>query len=650
VCGGPSVGKSSLVNLLTKKDKKESIAQESTTQENTPQECTIKGKRFVFCEILGFDLKDKKIFRHSKAQRLSLRKLLLNQGDGFNLVIHVQKKQSISETDQLNYEFIINEVFKKKIKTLCAISFSDEEEHLDLYWPTHEASLKHRGFVYDNGVAVCCGHVKNKMLDAILEDLRDQSYFLLWNMIFELTERSQKVNASFSFIKSVTSVLTEILAGDVTSFENFFKKFNVNYNLVEIRFIIIGSNDECSERLNKSFEKLGLKKEEDKHLETSKIDLGEPYKTYFYKDENFKFKIISFCIDGKSEKEFIESYLKYLNQISDFEVNSCFFSSENLTEKEKGIIEKMQKYFFDFDAIDKFDEILTKIYDREWIVKNSKNIRLRNNLDVYSENNWSNKVDLGEVFLDIHDFVLISDCFVETSESLTTVKNNNWSPLESSKESKHGYVGIAFHKEEQNKITIVIGHGKSRFNTQWEDILADIKIAESNESAILNEALEYEEKILKMEKFNDKQLNVTLIHTGFSLGGYIAASCAIRPLKSVHVDKMAVVLDAPGVKSLNPDEYKKYEEKIVNYFLVPNVINTCNKHVGKMFQIKSNLFNKNVDVEISCKYDSITACEQEFSSFINSHSLDLFKDLTRNYAKIEQVDEWPIAKNESGKN
>ena len=213
----------------------------------------------------------------------------------------------------------------------------------------------------------------------------------------------------------------------------------------------------------------------------------------------------------------------------------------------------------------------------------------------------------------------------------------------------HLFFGVAFFKKEKNRVTIVIAH-RGTIVSHKGNILADLDIAESRKPAIMNEALEYEKQILSMKEINDEQLNVTLIHTGFSLGGYIAAACAVKPFQRVRGDKLAVVLDAPGIETLTADEYKKYENKIMNYFLVPNVINTCNKHVGKMFQIKSNLDSKNEDVEISYQLDSIAALEQEFTNTINSHSLDLFKDLTRNYAIIKRVVEWPIAKNVTGKN
>ena len=114
---------------------------------------------------------------------------------------------------------------------------------------------------------------------------------------------------------------------------------------------------------------------------------------------------------------------------------------------------------------------------------------------------------------------------------------------------------------------------------------------------------------------------------------------------------MVVTLDAPGIQILNTKEEKNYEkDRIVNYFLVPNVINTCNQHVGKMFQIKSHLKYKNEDIEINYNSESINVLEQELFKTINSHNLDLFKDFTKNYAEIQQVFEWPIATNKTGNN
>ena len=238
VCGGPGVGKSSLINLLTKIELDNTIQKLDIESKNYSSEKKVnyKNREYVFYEIVGFDSNDIKWLVHSEAQK-NFKKFLSNLNDGFNLIIHVQKQQAISETDQINYNFIIEEVFKKQIKTLCAINFADEEESLELFWKTNGLKLHERGFVYDDGVAVCCGHVNNKTLDMILEDQRNKSYFLLWESIIKLTNNTEKIKASFTSIKDFTDKVLEFLPGILDIFKNAFTSNNV-----ELRCLILGKN------------------------------------------------------------------------------------------------------------------------------------------------------------------------------------------------------------------------------------------------------------------------------------------------------------------------------------------------------------------------------------------------------------------------
>ena len=209
VCGAASVGKTSLINLLINEEfieKNKPISQDypgCSRKAFQEYSCTKFGKKFIFSDIIGFKKTDKTQLWHSAAQ-YHLKKFCSYINDGFNLVIHVQKKQSISETDQVNYELVVKENFQDQVKSLCVINFADEEIDLASYWPTHRNSLIGRGFTYDDGVAVCCGHVRNPDYDAILKNNRLVSYNLLWESILRLTHNSQKIRPSFSMLKTIT--------------------------------------------------------------------------------------------------------------------------------------------------------------------------------------------------------------------------------------------------------------------------------------------------------------------------------------------------------------------------------------------------------------------------------------------------------------
>jgi len=203
VCGAAAVGKSSLINLLIDENFCENNENFMPNKRQFKEFACLKNeKKFIFTEIIGFDTSDKSWMYYSVSE-YKLMQFLKQLNDGFNLVIHVQKKQSISETDQVNYELIVNDNFKKRIKTLCVISFAEEEENLEDFWKTNRKSVIDRGFNYDDGVAVCCGHVRNKSLDALNKEQRKKSYNLLWNSILKLTHDSENIKPSFSLAKTI---------------------------------------------------------------------------------------------------------------------------------------------------------------------------------------------------------------------------------------------------------------------------------------------------------------------------------------------------------------------------------------------------------------------------------------------------------------
>ncbi len=193
VCGSSSVGKTSLINLLT--------GNLSKTKKNS-QEIIYNDKKFTFIEAKGFELNDKGIIFNTTAEK-NLKDSLSRINDGFNLVIHVIKKGSILETDKLNYDMIVRDLFREKINVLCVTTFLDEEEgeNLKKYWKNLEISLKQRGFNYTYGVGVCCAKSINKVLEEIYQSQRAISYDLLWDAILRVTHQTNKRKPKYSFLK-----------------------------------------------------------------------------------------------------------------------------------------------------------------------------------------------------------------------------------------------------------------------------------------------------------------------------------------------------------------------------------------------------------------------------------------------------------------
>lgn len=188
VCGSSHFGKTSLINLL--------LTGNPSKTENNGQEIIYNDKKFTFTEAKGFELNDKGIFFNTTAER-NLKNSLSRIKDGFNLVIHVIKKGSILETDKLNYDMIVCDLFKEKINVLCVTTFLDEEEGENLinYWKNLEIRLKKRG--------VCCAKSINKVLEEIYQNQRAISNKLLWDAILSVTYQTEKKTHIFIFKRRI---------------------------------------------------------------------------------------------------------------------------------------------------------------------------------------------------------------------------------------------------------------------------------------------------------------------------------------------------------------------------------------------------------------------------------------------------------------
>jgi predicted GTPase len=202
VCGSKQAGKTSLINLLTQQE----TSLDGSKRDINEVSCFKNNRNYIFIDVVGFDLTDKGFFTTTKAVK-NLKAFLKQIGTGLNLVIHVIKRQALIETDKVNYEIIVNDIFSRSIKTMCAITFSEDEESLENYWKIHCISLHQRGFMYNHGVAVCCGHSRNKTLDMILKESREISYNLAWKSIQSLMISNEKVMPVLSIFERILGSL-----------------------------------------------------------------------------------------------------------------------------------------------------------------------------------------------------------------------------------------------------------------------------------------------------------------------------------------------------------------------------------------------------------------------------------------------------------
>ena len=135
------------------------------------------------------------------------------------------------------------------------------------------------------------------------------------------------------------------------------------------------------------------------------------------------------------------------------------------------------------------------------------------------------------------------------------------------------------------------------------------------------------------------------MHTGFSLGGYLAAASLlsernqqIRETYGIHEEKVfAVTLDAPGFK--NNQAHSFYSNRITNYVTRPNLVNTCNKAIGKVIQILKYKSNG-----VATSLETVSDLIKEIKdNTLPSHNLENLVEVLKNRVKTLKVANWPEA-------
>jgi len=232
--------------------------------------------------------------------------------------------------------------------------------------------------------------------------------------------------------------------------------------------------------------------------------------------------------------------------------------------------------------------------------------------------------------------------------------------LETSEElgiDQHGYFGVAYYK--LNKAThtaeIVIAHRGTCFDKAG-NVLADLKIMEKEKAEILEQAaFLYAERIhhkyshiMVNNRGVEARIPVTKVtHVGFSLGGYIAAACAVL---SNPVNSFAVTFDAPGCDYLG-DFDEQISMRVINYVTTPNLVNTANTHVGAVRRLSSfpevnekGYKYKNTPLKLEViNLDTF----QQLLSTLESHCLEKIITDTESLGvfRYEEVYKWPTANN-----
>lgn len=359
-------------------------------------------------------------------------------------------------------------------------------------------------------------------------------------------------------------------------------------------------------------------------------------------------------VQAQKEKQEIEQYsntlknnlLKFINCQDDQDNTILHYFAKG---QNKNAVELLIKYGADFNQANNQGELpLNFIKDRAWIC-NLLN-RREHNLSVNDAN-------------ELH-YAYMLCCYMSSysaPEYLQELKgndleaywrrkqyliNNQWKELSTSEKlgvgEEDGYFGVAYVKlfPQHKTAELVFAHRGTCFSKKG-NIGADVLIVRREAPRIVsNSAMKYVAKI--KDEIKNKCVITKITHTGFSLGGFIAAGCLL--LSDNQSNTNAVTFDAPGIDFMVTTKNKKLD--IINYVTTPNVVNTLNTHAGKVRRLTS--FSEKISNKFREMIDHSKIEILDLSKFMQleatgeSHSLDKIIAFTDTLGAIryEEVTSW----------
>jgi len=242
---------------------------------------------------------------------------------------------------------------------------------------------------------------------------------------------------------------------------------------------------------------------------------------------------------------------------------------------------------------------------------------------------------------------------------LTTASNGSWS---------NGYFGAAYwHPEHQQ---VVIAHRGTKL-TNLGALGADLKGVVRNEYVCqMESASTFAHKVVEVLQAVSRSRGVSfqLFFTGHSLGGWLAqiTTFTTKYLKregNIFLKRNneqdcyhphTVVFDSPGCKDMLLKMTDKFDVRlngrsidiehldITSYLSAPNRINTCNKHVGTVYRIFTDLpavvWWKKLIPSYSVETHSMNKIVQAFDPETGQVNKD-----EQGQLKVQVVVDWPIS-------
>jgi ankyrin repeat protein len=242
---------------------------------------------------------------------------------------------------------------------------------------------------------------------------------------------------------------------------------------------------------------------------------------------------------------------------------------------------------------------------------------------------------------------------------LTTASNNS---------EANGYFGAAYwHPEHQQVVIAHRGTKPTNVGALWTDvwgIMLNHYVRQMNSaSTFAHEVVEVLESVSQK-----KGVIFQLFYTGHSLGGWLAQITTFTTkylkregnifLKSNDVQDCyhphTVVFDSPGCHDMLSQMTQKLDVRyegsstdlqtldITSYLSAPNLINTCNKHVGTVYRIFTDLSDMNLLKKNTALYNLVTHSMDKIVKAFDPETGQVLKD-EQGKLKVKVVIDWPVS-------
>jgi GTPase Era involved in 16S rRNA processing len=450
VFGSPSVGKTSMINMLTNQSRRIYNSSLSRPFEYENVEYTHSdNKAYIFTDTTG--IMESNTFNENTVKKL---KAFLQETEDkrYDLIIHVQKKGRIFEDAKVDYDLIVKTFFGK-CKSLCVITFAENNMN---WWSQNKQYFLDNKMEYDGGISICSSFVKEEGIDIFQTEI-NKSKEELWKLI----EENQMPEGVIPY-RDISSQLTKATSSLTHKINNIIHDYILKteqQKVPEFNMLVIFDSNEFSIEFLYGFLKMNIEKTWGGVYNYKTGESMVEMSTKYFKFEIKFIDIDWFKVDDTREQNWRQTFkflvgpqnsiynckliIKLWSDKSGSELDEVFnliensFVQNNIKTVEKKIKDKHSTIFDAIPNLNSFAECQIEYNQKFW--------------DKFCiQKNFLNDVDLLEIEIKINDCILMCNSSNEINVDLEKkLEKKGWKKKhdtfsDSFRLNENGYVGVAY--------------------------------------------------------------------------------------------------------------------------------------------------------------------------------------------------------------